>query len=121
MTPRFWHEKVRLRIQIKTGDLVYSDAWVGHGLAHRECSSRRRAGLLLRRVPEDLFEKAGRPGHMLALIKAVTRAAFLEGHQCVELLLPVGGNRQGALGRAVRGWWRGREWRGVGHGERGEW
>jgi len=24
MTPRFWHEKVRLRIQIKTDDVVYS-------------------------------------------------------------------------------------------------
>ena len=89
-------------------------------MAHRECSSRRRAGLLLRRVPEYRFEKAGRPGHMLAFIKAVTRAAFL-GHQCVELLLPVGGNRRGALGRAVRGRWRGREWRGVAHGERGKW
>ena len=71
------------------------------------------------RVPGvlDLVRSAGR---MLALclVRAVARAVFLEGHQRTELL---DGKRRGALGRAVRGRWRGRELRGVGLGKpRGE-
>ena len=61
----------------------------------------------------DLVPSAGRAMLALCLIRAVARAAFLEGHQ----LLPVDGKRRGALGRAVRGRWRGRELRGVGLGK----